>query len=91
MELFELLRQSEIDYIKDNWLPKKKQFLRFYTRRNANLGSNSNARSESTHIVICNRYVALAPPSRPPPHNTLICTVMRFRQFFAFNSLNRVH
>ena len=35
-------------------------------------------------IVICKLPVALAPPIMSILRTTLICTVLRFRQFFAF-------
>jgi len=51
-ELFALLQYGEINYLKEHWLPKKEKFLRFYTRRNANVGCNSNQRSEGKHPQI---------------------------------------
>jgi hypothetical protein len=51
-KLFELLRHDEVDYIKDNWLPKKKQVLHHWVNQYPNLGANSNQRSEGGHPKI---------------------------------------
>lgn len=48
-ELFALLQEDEVTYIRDNWLPKKQQVLHFYTNCHPNLGANSNQRSEGAH------------------------------------------
>jgi hypothetical protein len=61
-DLFSLLRQSEIDYIKTWWVPREKQLLRMYTSKYANLGCNSNQRSEGSNVkikVILNHQLSL--------------------------------
>jgi MULE transposase domain len=52
VELTALLAQVDVEYILNTWRPKERQFLRFYTKTYANLGCNSNQRSESTHVII---------------------------------------
>jgi hypothetical protein len=66
-EIYSKLRPDEIDYLREYWGPKEKQFLRIYTRTYPNLGAHSNQRSESLHpgtTDILNKQLSLEAASR---------------------------
>ncbi len=46
------LHEPEQRYLKENWEPKERQFVRAYTRGYPNLGCNSTQRNESYHVVV---------------------------------------
>ncbi|KAK2471402.1 hypothetical protein H9L39_17633 [Fusarium oxysporum f. sp. albedinis] len=45
-------REPERLYLKNNWEPKERQFVRAYTRQYPNVGCNSTQRNESYHVVV---------------------------------------
>ncbi|KAH7231231.1 uncharacterized protein BKA55DRAFT_696126 [Fusarium redolens] len=45
-------REPERLYVKNNWEPKERQFVRAYTRQYPNVGCNSTQRNESYHVVV---------------------------------------
>jgi hypothetical protein len=66
-EIYLKLRLDEINYLREYWGSKEKQFLRIYTQTYPNLGAHSNQRSESLHLGttdILNKQLSLKAASR---------------------------
>jgi hypothetical protein len=46
------LKEDEVRYIRENWVPKEAKIIRYYTKLYANLGVHGTSRTEGLHPVL---------------------------------------